>query len=117
MEKVAPGSSGFYRFQLKNTLSRELKLTLDISEGEIHLPLQITLTPLKANGSKLTKQAVSGSITDGKLTLQDEIGANELITYQLDWEWPFTGNDTADTAIGEAGGIYTLQLLIHAEEN
>lgn len=116
-EKVAPGSSGFYRFQLKNTLSRELKLTLDISEGEIHLPLQITLTPLKANGSKLTKQAVSGSITDGKLTLQDEIGANEFITYQLDWEWPFTGNDTADTAIGEAGGIYTLQLLIHAEEN
>lgn len=116
-EKVAPGSSGFYRFQLKNTLSRELKLTLDISEGESHLPLQITLTPLKANGSKLTKQAVSGSITDGKLTLQDEIGANELITYQLDWEWPFTGNDTADTTIGEAGGVYTLQLLIHAEEN
>ncbi|WP_294150278.1 carboxypeptidase regulatory-like domain-containing protein [uncultured Clostridium sp.] len=116
-EKIAPGSSGFYRFQLKNTLSRELRLTLDISEGEVHLPLQITLTPLKANGGKLTRQAVSGSITDGKLTLQDKIGANEFITYQLDWEWPFAGNDTADTAIGEAGGIYTLQLLIHAEEN
>lgn len=117
VEKIAPGSSGFYRFQLKNTLSRDLRLTLAISEGEVHLPLQITLTPLKANGGKLTRQAVSGSITEGKLTLQDKIGANEFITYQLDWEWPFAGNDTADTAIGEAGGIYTLQLLIHAEEN
>lgn len=116
-EKVAPGSSGFYRFQLKNTLSTELNLTLDISEGEIHLPLRITLTPLKTNGGKITSQAVSGSVTNGKLTLQDTIGANEFITYQLDWEWPFAGNDTADTAIGENGGIYTLQLLIHAEEN
>lgn len=116
-EKVAPGSSGFYRFQLKNTLSRELNLTLDISEGQLHLPLHFTLTPLKTNGSKITRQAVSGSITDGKLTLQDKISANEFITYQLDWEWPFAGNDAADTAIGETGGIYTLQLLIHAEEN
>ena len=115
-DQVAPGSSGFYRFQLENTRSRDLNITLTLTEGKIHLPLKVTLTPLDSNGTPLTQQAVSGSIINGKLSLQGKISAKGRTTYRLDWAWPFEGNDKTDTAVGKAGGVYTLNLQIYAAE-
>lgn len=50
-EKIQPGSSGFYRFRLKNTRSKELQITVTLSEDRLHIPLKFTLTPLDAQGT------------------------------------------------------------------
>lgn len=118
--EIAPGSAGYYQFQLKNTRSRDLTIQLTLSEGkQIHLPLQFTLTPLNAKGEKQNALAVKGSFQDGSATLKLAAGIDgkDTVTYQLDWVWPFeSGDDAADTRLGEAGGLYTLYLQIYAEE-
>lgn len=118
--EIAPGSAGYYRFQLKNTRSRDLTIQLTLSEGkQVHLPLQFTLTPLNAKGEKQNALAVKGSFQNGSATLDlaAGIGGRDTVTYQLDWVWPFeSGDDQADTRLGEAGGLYTLYLQIYAEE-
>ncbi|MBC8570586.1 hypothetical protein [Zongyangia hominis] len=114
-DKIQPGSAGFYRFRLKNTRSKELQITITLSEDRLHIPLKLTLTPLDAHGNK-TAGRVTGSIVNGTLVLEGSIGAKTETTYQLDWEWPLTGNDKADTAAGLTGGDYIVSLQILAQE-
>lgn len=109
-DRIAPGSSGFYRFRLQNTRASALDITLILSEQEVHLPLSITLSPL---GQDIQ---ASGSIVDGSLVLHTVLPANAQATYQLEWEWPLEGNDSMDTVAGSSGADYTLSLTIHAEE-
>lgn len=113
-EKIAPGSSGFYRFRLKNTRKEKLTLILYLKEasGSSYLPLKFTLKPLG-----LEENAKSGSLAEGNtLTLHAVMEEGEEAVYQLDWEWPFeSGMDETDTAAGKQGGSYTLNLSIHAE--
>ena len=115
-DKIDPGSSGYYRFRLENSRSKALDVTLTLTEGDIHLPLEIVLTPLDSDGKKIDVQAVPGSIVNGALTLHARIEANGSAVYQLDWKWPFDGSDAVDTAAGQSGGAYTLQIQIYAEE-
>lgn len=109
-DRIAPGSSGFYRFQLQNTRASALDITLTLSEQEVHLPLSITLSPLGREAQ------ASGSIVDGRLALHTVLPANTQVTYQLEWEWPLEGNDSMDTVAGSGGTDYTLSLTVHAEE-
>ena len=112
--RIAPGSSGFYLFRLKNTREEKLTVTLYLKENAAssYLPLQFTLKRRDQEGN-----AKSGSLTEGKiLTLNTALEKGEEAVYQLDWVWPFeSGNDVADTAAGKQGGTYTLDLRIHAE--
>ena len=45
--KMAPGSSGYYLFQLENTRNEALDVTVSFEESGsmAHLPLKFTLTP------------------------------------------------------------------------
>lgn len=113
-EKIAPGSSGYYLFQLQNTRKEKLTITLKLSEAldSSHLPLYFMLSPQKESGKE-----VSGilSQTEG-LILQTVIEGGETAVYQLNWEWPYDGGkDAVDTAAGDKGGSYNLKLAIRAE--
>ena len=114
-EKIQPGSSGFYRFRLKNTRSKELQITVTLSEDRLHIPLKFTLTPLDAQGHKSGK-GVAGSVVNGTLVLESSIGAKTESDYQLDWEWPLEGSDKADTSAGLDGGDYIMSIQILAKE-
>ncbi len=59
-EKIAPGSSGYYLFRLQNTLAIRLNVTVSLAEDGLHLPLELTLTPLDANGRAMADRAVTG---------------------------------------------------------
>lgn len=111
-EQIAPGSSGYYLFQLKNGRQEALTLTLSLTagDGSPYLPLQFTLRPQGQTGG------VMGTLAKNEtLTLKTTIDSGASTIYQLDWEWPFTNNDAADTAAGQQGGQYKLLLTIHAE--
>lgn len=112
-DKIQPGSSGFYRFRLKNTWQTALKITITLSEDRLHIPLKFTLTPLNADESK-AGDGVTGFLAYDTLVLGGSIEARAETAYQLDWEWPAEGNDEADTAAGAAGGDYIVNVRILA---
>lgn len=118
-EKIAPGTKGYYLFQLQNSRQGNLHITLTLTEAtSLHLPLIFTLTPLDGDGNKLEEDAVSGGLAKDKkeITLENAVNGNGIQKYRLDWQWPLNGNDAEDTAAGNAGGTYMLSLSIHAEE-
>lgn len=118
-EKIAPGSKGYYLFQLQNTRQGDLHITLMLTEAsKLHLPLIFTLTPLDEEGHMVDEKAVSGSLAGEKtdMLLETAVKGKGQERYRLDWQWPLNGNDIEDTAAGSAGGTYILSLTIHAEE-
>lgn len=114
-DTIQPGSEGYYLFRVDNSRLEPLDLTLTLSEKDLHLPLEFTLTPLDADGDKRTGQEVTGVLSDGALELKSMIQAEEQITYRLDWVWPYEGRNAMDTIAGINGGTYTLELHIHAQ--
>ena len=112
--KMAPGSSGYYLFQLENTRNEALDVTVSFEESGsmAHLPLKFTLTP-----QGQTAGGVSGTLAEGEvLSLKTRIAGKERVVYRLDWEWPFeSGSDAADTEAGSQGGVYMLMLSIYAQ--
>ena len=117
-EKIAPGSSGYYLFRLQNTLANRLNVTVSLAEDGLHLPLELTLTPLDANGRAMADRAVTGSLsTAGGLNLRTDIAGSAVASYRLDWSWPAEGNDELDTLAGSGGNlVYLLAMTVHAEE-
>ena len=116
-DKIAPGSSGYYLFQLKNSRRSNLRIQLELSEKDVHLPLTFTVTPLDNNGRKIEEKAVSGTLGGKSITLNTAIAAQSTATYRLEWSWPFSGNDSKDTVAGSGPiRVYTLYMNIHAEE-
>ena len=116
-KKIQPGSKGYYLFRLSNTRLKDLRLTISLTEGSVHIPLKFTLTPLDKKNRKLTDRSVKGNVVNGALVLEGTVTAGAETTYQLDWEWPFDGNDEMDTAAGRDGGKYILNIQILAEES
>lgn len=117
-EKIAPGSSGYYLFRLQNTLSSPLNVTISFNEADLHLPLDLTLTPVDASGRPVGQQVAAGSLSaDGGLALQASVAGKSDVAYRLDWTWPAEGNDRLDTLIGSGSNLaYLLTMTIHAEQ-
>lgn len=113
-EKIAPGSQGYYLFQLENKRQEKLIITLTFTKeaGSPYLPLVFTLQPYQKTGNP-----VSGTLTqDQPLTLKSEMEAKSTMIYRLDWQWPWdSGMDEADTLAGKQGGTYKLNLALHLE--
>lgn len=116
-EPVLPGSQGYYQFRLKNTRNESLSIRLIMTEGEVHLPLSFTLTPQNSGIWPDKTGTATGTLgRDGSgLVLETEIGPGEEKDFKLDWQWPFEGNEHADTEAGKAGKDYMLVLTVHAE--
>ncbi|MCB6607209.1 hypothetical protein V3C10_07470 [[Clostridium] symbiosum] len=115
---LAPGSSGYYIFQLENSRDEDLAIHLILTEGpENHLPLTFKLASARIKGELPDVDAAKGTLSgeNKTLVLETSIKANETVRYRLDWEWPLNGNEKEDTAAGEKSGAYTLTLTIHAE--
>ncbi len=115
---LAPGSSGYYLFQLENSRNEALAICLVLTEGtENHLPLTFKLAPSGIKSKPPSGSSARGTLSgeNKTLVLETSVKAGETARYRLDWEWPINGNDEEDTAAGEKGGPYTLALTIHAE--
>lgn len=113
---IQPGSYGYYLFRLENTRKHNLQITLHLSEDDLHLPLEFTLTPLDQQGKKIQSKAVTGNLINGSLTFEHMLSAGTKTTYQLDWNWPREGNDAMDTKAGMQAGTYLLKLQVRASE-
>lgn len=111
-KRLYPGASGDYTFQVDNPENRELEysIALDFSDEEgnpLTLPIVYTL--------KMNNAAISTSTESGILAEELIFSANSSQVFTLVWEWPFDGNDAADTEIGFSGGKYVCTITVKAE--
>lgn len=92
--KIAPGTKGSFQFVVKNTseVNATFDLTLKVTGAQV--PFEYTIQVDEGSASE-------ASTTVPSLTTQT-IDMNTSVTVTITWEWPFDGNDTADTTLGLA---------------
>lgn len=119
---IAPGSSGYYDFKLKNDADYDIRFSLSIAENSFHLPILYSLRDgennrlykgrgkLKADGSAVTTDYVV-------------LPAHSERRYRLKWEWQYEDwlspweDDVIDTeAASKSDPTYIVSVSIHAEE-
>lgn len=102
--KIAPGTKGSFQFVVKNT--SEVNATFDLTLKVIGAQVPFEYTIQVDEGS-----ASEASTTVPSLTTQT-IDMNTSVTVTITWEWPFDGNDTADTTLGLAASTVEVNATI-----
>ena len=97
--KIAPGTKGSFQFVVKNT--SEVNATFDLT---LEVPFEYTIQVNEESASE-------ASTTVPSLTTQT-IDMNTSVTVTITWEWPFDGNDTADTTLGLAASTVEVNATI-----
>lgn len=103
-ERIAPGTSGAFQFQIKN-------------DSEVTANCTVTLNVTNANNIPIQFAFNSDNYSDSTTFDVGElaIGA-EATTVTVKWKWAFEGND-GDTALGTAGtATVTVGATITAEQ-
>ena len=113
---IAPGSKGYYLFQLKNGRNRKICFTMALKEGSFHIPLEYRIATDEANSTGLTEWQTA-SVDTETLSGTVQFSANGHKRYRIEWRWPFEGDDAVDTALGlREDRIYTLSLILRVED-
>ena len=94
-EKIAPGSSNVYQFVVHNSTNARIKY--DINMIEVNDKNITMLYRLKKNDSYVISNWVS--VNDLK-NITSTLDSSNSDTYQLEWKWPYEGNDNIDTLAG-----------------
>lgn len=102
--KIAPGTKGSFQFVVKNTseVNATFDLTLKVTGAQV--PFEYTIQVDEGSASE-------ASTTVPSLTTQT-IDMNTSVTVTITWEWPFDGNDTADTTLGLAASTVEVNATI-----
>ena len=113
---VAPGTNGSYFFRINNTTTKNMDCTVSVkawySDDNYKIPVLAKFSGMDKTyfvGSETTYDDVMAldGVTD-RLTL----GAKRYFSYELSWEWPFEGDDTLDTMLGNASVDKDISLTI-----
>lgn len=113
---IAPGTENAYTFKLKNSLTVPVDYTVTVNAWFTPDDVQI---PVTCRLSRYDGHWVAGNDTtwldvpafDGA---EDAavLSSNSYVTYTLDWQWPFDGNDALDSALGQRANEEDLTLTI-----
>ncbi len=126
---IAPGTSNVYDFNINNTgnvaldytLSSEAEITFQSGGKPYTVPIVVRFVDWNGNyvvGSSTSWQpveALDGFSTKGSLT------ARHYAKYSLEWQWPFEGDDTLDTLLGNLAASgdeirVTIKLIVYATD-
>ncbi|WP_343210714.1 carboxypeptidase-like regulatory domain-containing protein [Anaerolentibacter hominis] len=117
-EKLAPGSEGYYCFELMNPEETDIIYTLEVGEQSFSLPMRYRLADITDGGERY----VMGSGWYEAAELKDKtvrIPAGERICYRLDWKWPFSiskEQDEKDSAVGAGSNrSYIVTITVRAK--
>ncbi len=122
---VAPGTGNSYTFKLKNThsaaLDYDVAVEVSFSPAEMAVPLNGRIRRYDGRWILGGKESYAPlSAWDGT-TDKATLGAGNYCYYTFDWEWPFEGNDAADTQLGdlllEQDFTFTLTIRTTATES
>jgi len=102
---IAPGTENAYTFKLRNDFTSPLNYTVAVkayvNPDGVEIPVVCRLSRYDGHwvaGSD--SQWLSIPDFDGARDV-DVLAATSYVTYTLDWQWPYEGDDAADTALAE----------------
>ena len=112
---IAPGTSNTYTFALENTASGDLDYEVSVkavvSPGGYDIPVVAKLTQ-DVDGKYLYGSAAQwGAVEAMNVSDAGTLGKDKIMPYTLSWQWPFEGDDAADTWLGCQEGV-TLTIII-----
>ena len=119
---IAPGSSGYYDFNLQNNADYNIRFTLSISEGSFHLPILYSVRDFDTN---FVYQGDSKVYTDGSPITTDyiTIPPHSERRYRLEWNWqmddwlaPWWDNQFDTAAAAMEDRTYLVSVGIHAQQ-
>lgn len=105
---IAPGTENTYRFALENTGNVDLDYTLKMEswfgeEGEkdpVTIPVLARVLDYKGNYLAGTADGKTDVLELNKVSQKGSLTKGYIAPYTLEWEWPFEGDDTYDTWLG-----------------
>lgn len=118
---AAPGTAGYYVFQLENPEAYEIAYSFTLEEGAVHLPIRYTVMDLSNDSCYLFRERIPEG---GKLTSEEiTIPAGTVQEYRIDWSWDYEDwfRPKRDNAIDTAAATgknrtYLLELMLTARQ-
>lgn len=122
---IAPGTENSYTFKLKNDFPTPVDYTVTVkayfTPDDIEIPVVCRLSRYDGTwiaGDDTTWEKVTdfdGATDSARLT------HTSYVTYTLDWQWPYEGNDAVDTALANLATTedltLTIEIITSAEAN
>ena len=113
---IAPGTENSYTFKLKNSISVPMDYTVTVNAwftpDDVSIPVTCRLSRYDghwvAGGDAAWLYVPAFDGAEDTAVLSPE----SYVTYTLDWQWPFEGNDALDTALGQRANEEDLSLTI-----
>lgn len=120
---IAPGTENSYTFKLKNNYI--VPFDYSVTVKAYFTPDNIEI-PVTCRLSRYDGKWIAGSDTEWQTVPQfdgatdaAQLAPTSYVTYTLDWQWPYDGDDTVDTILGNLAAqedlTLTIEIITHAE--
>lgn len=112
---IAPGTENSYVFKLKNTGNAALQYALEVNAtvtGADTLPVTARLSRYDGHWVTGDKDTYTDLAELDAAADQADLGAGRFAYYTLDWQWPFEGDDSLDTLLGNLSTERDITLTI-----
>lgn len=119
---IAPGTANTYRFTLENTGNMELEFSMNMkawftcqSDPSLKIPVLARVTDYNGNCLAGSRTEMAPVLELNNVSQSGTLHAGFVAPYTLEWEWPFEGDDTFDTYLGNlaVGEDITLTIQIN----
>lgn len=122
---IAPGTTGSYQFKIANTGNVAMKYTMTaeayVNRRDTVIPVVVRLSDQDGTFFAGGADAWAPVLDLNHVKTSAVLAKNHYANYSLTWQWPFEGDDAADTFLGDlaAAEDITLTVVIHttAEAN
>ena len=120
---IAPGTENSYSFMLKNNYEMPMDYTVTVkaycTPDDVEIPVLCRLSRYDGEwlaGDEENWMSVSDFNGSGDTAQMAEYS---YVTYTLDWQWPYEGNDMLDTALAQLANeedvTLTIEIITTAE--
>lgn len=113
---LAPGTENSYPFQIANTGTASVDYTMTMeayfSHGENAIPIEVRVSDYEGNYFAGSENGWSPVMELNEVRDTAVLAANHYHSYTLTWQWPFEGDDTYDTYLGNLAAEEDLTLTV-----
>lgn len=118
---IAPGLSNTYTFYLRNTGNVNLHYTMTmeayVTPGDVTIPINARLTRHDKKWLAGTPDQFVDMLELNGVYDSSTLAPDRYTYYTLEWEWPYEGDDTLDTLLGDraVNEDLAVTLVIHTK--
>lgn len=120
---IAPGTTNTYRFTLENTGNVNLEYSMEMEawfgekgeEDPITIPVVARVKDYRGNYLAGSSDSMEDVLELNEVSQKGFLAKKYVAPYELEWEWPFEGDDVYDTLLGNLAvdEDITLTIRIH----